>query len=125
MSLLPSPLLDYSVAEDDRPILYLALDRPDQIAQSMNRVVDTGNEDVAARLKRQLIVKTTLPFKADLDPDLFAEWVIETGRDPGFVVFDSIKDLLTDPNNGEAGVAFNTINHSLLAHGTDTLGLHH
>ena len=105
MRLLPSPtLLDYAVAEDDRPILYLALDRPDQIAQSMARMVDTGNEDVAAKLKRQLIVKTTIPFKADLDPDLFAEYALETGRDLGLVVCDSVKDLLTDVNSGEAGI---------------------
>lgn len=126
MRLLPSPtLLDYAVAEDDRPILYLALDRPDQIAQSMARMVDTGNEDVAAKLKRQLIVKTTIPFKADLDPDLFAECALETGRDPSLVVCDSVKDVLTDVNSGEAGSAFNTMTQILLANGTDTLGLHH
>lgn len=125
MGLLSSPLLDYTVALDERPILYLALDRPDQIAQSMFRMVDTSDEDVAARLKRQLIVKTALPFKADLDPDLFAEWVIETGRDPGLVVSDSVKDMLTDPDKNAGGMGFNTTVQILLANGTDTLGLHH
>ncbi|WP_368664896.1 AAA family ATPase [Mycobacterium sp. E2733] len=128
MGLIPAILFDHTVAEDDRPVLYLAMDRPDQIHDSLLRMVDPSklDEDEVAKLKRQLIVwPKQPPFKADLDPERFAQWVAEEGRDPGVVVFDSVKDMLTSIVTDEAGLAFNTTVQLILANGTDTVGNHH
>ncbi|MCB0951036.1 MAG: AAA family ATPase [Mycobacterium sp.] len=126
MGLRSASLFGCPVAQDDRPVLYLAMDRPDQIQESMRRMLDTSSEEVATKIKRQLIVwPRQPPFKADLDPDRFAQWVAEVGREPGVVVFDSVKDMLTSVVTDEAGLAFNTTLQRILANGTDTLGNHH
>ena len=61
-----SPMLfDMPVVRDERPILYLAMDRPAQIRRSMLRMLDLTNEDVAAAIGQRLIVwEGPLPFDA-------------------------------------------------------------
>jgi hypothetical protein len=126
MGIRSPDLFDFPVLTDERPVLYLAMDRPRQIYKSMNRMVDLKDEDVRAKLKRQLIVwPKQPPFKADLDPERFAQWVAETGRDPGLVISDSVKDMLTSIVADEAGLAFNTAVQLILANGTEFLGNHH
>jgi hypothetical protein len=126
MGIHAADLFDFPVVIDERPVLYLAMDRPRQIYKSMNRMVDLKDEDVRAKLKRQLIVwPKQPPFKADLDPERFAQWVAETGRDPGLVIADSVKDMLTSIVADEAGLGFNTTVQMILANRTEFLGNHH
>ena len=56
---------------------------------------------------------------------MFAEWVLQTGRDPGLVVIDSVKDMLISADKNDGGQAFNAVIQALLAKGTDTLAIHH
>jgi hypothetical protein len=119
-------LFNYSVATDERPVLYLAMDRPDQISGSMARMVDTSDTGAAEVLARRLRVwEGHPPFKADLDPERFAEFVANEGCDPGAVVFDSVKDMMSNVVSDESGLGFNETVQRLLANGTDTIGNHH
>jgi replicative DNA helicase len=81
-------LLGLPVASDlDRRVLYLALDRPQQAARSMRRMV---TEDDRLALEAGLTVwKGELPFDIVNQPDRLLAFVQE--HDAGTVVFDSLK----------------------------------
>ncbi|MFE0751047.1 bifunctional DNA primase/polymerase [Gordonia sp. NPDC058843] len=114
------------VVVDERPILYLAMDRPPQIRRSINRMVNTADENVAAVLKRQLVVwKGPPPVNAAEAPEVFAKWVAMHGRDPGLVIVDSLKDLASGLGEDAVGSGINTAMQTVLANGTEFIDLHH
>ncbi|KXO91297.1 bifunctional DNA primase/polymerase [Tsukamurella pseudospumae] len=126
LGLNPPEMCGLPVAVDERPILYLAMDRPPQIRRSINRMVDTSDESVAATLKRQLVVwKGPPPVNAAEAPDVFAQWVAMHGRDPGLVIVDSLKDLASGLGEDATGSGINTAMQSILANGTEFIDLHH
>lgn len=126
LALNPPEMCGLPVAVDDRPILYLAMDRPPQIRRSINRMVDTSDENVAATLKRQLVVwKGPPPVNAAEAPEIFAKWVAMHGRDPGLVIVDSLKDLASGLGEDAVGSGINTAMQSILANGTEFIDLHH
>lgn len=114
------------VIVDERPILYLAMDRPPQIRRSLNRMVNTTDENVAAVLKRQLVVwKGPPPVNAAEAPEVFAQWVAMHGRDPGVVIVDSLKDLASGLSEDAIGSGINAAMQTILANGTEFIDLHH
>ncbi|MED5802861.1 bifunctional DNA primase/polymerase [Gordonia sp. Z-3] len=114
------------VIVDERPILYLAMDRPPQIRRSINRMVNATDENVAATLKRQLVVwKGPPPVNAAEAPEVFAQWVAMHGRDPGLVIVDSLKDLASGLGEDAVGAGINTAMQTILANGTEFIDLHH
>ncbi|MCC9187053.1 AAA family ATPase, partial [Mycolicibacterium mageritense] len=123
----PEPeLFGYPVVTDERPILYLAMDRPPQIRRSLARMVDTNDPAKAAVLRERLIVWTgPLPFDAAEAPDVFAEWVALHGRRPGMVVVDSLKDLASGLAKDDVGAGVNAAMQRVLADGTEFVSLHH
>lgn len=126
LGLNPPEMCGLPVAVDERPILYLAMDRPPQIRRSINRMVDTSDETVAATLKRQLVVwKGPPPVNAAEAPEIFAKWVAMHGRDPGLVIVDSLKDLASGLGEDAVGSGINTAMQSILANGTEFIDLHH
>ncbi|BAH53678.1 hypothetical protein ROP_54310 [Rhodococcus opacus B4] len=126
MGLRDPELFGFPVALDDRPILYLAMDRPPQIRRSLNRMVDSTDEAVAAALKRQLVVWSgPPPFDVGEAPRVFADWVALHGREPGLVVVDSLKDLAGGLSTDETGGAINSAMQLILANGTEFIDLHH
>lgn len=125
MGITSSMLLGYPVARDERPIFYLAMDRPMQIRRSLARMVDLTDESTAATIKRQLIVwKGRVPLKANEAPDAFAEWVAKHGRNPGLVIVDSLKDLLSGLIGDDDGIGFNDAMQRVIENGTEFLSLH-
>lgn len=109
-------LLGYPVATDDRPILYLAMDRPAQIRRSLARMVNQTDERTRDRLDHQMIIwQGPPPLKANEAPEAFCEWVRRRGHDPGLVVVDSLKDLLSGLIDDRDGSGFNNAMQLVLA----------
>ncbi len=127
MGLLAAPtLLGLPVLRDDRPVVYLAMDRPPQIRRSLNRMVDMDDELVSDKLQEQLIVwPGPPPFDASTAPQEFADWIAELGREPGLLIVDSLKDLANGLSKDEVGAGINTAMQQVLVNGTEYIDLHH
>lgn len=115
-----SQLLGHPIAEDRRPVLYIAADRPRQAARSFRRMV--GEADRPA-LEWLAIWRGPLPFDLAGDPGRLAEFV--GGFDAGTVVIDSLKDVALDLSRDETGSRVNVALQELVATGVEVLVLHH
>lgn len=120
-------VLGFPVVQSDQPILYLALDRPEQIRRSIARMVDLTDPAVRDRLKRKVIVwRGALPFHCDLDPKAFADWVMQIGGDDlGLVVADSVKDMVSSCTEDSAGMGFNDTVQHITTRGVEFACCHH
>ena len=118
---LQSTVLDLPVATVDRPILYLAMDRPRQIRRSLRRQF---NEDERDRIAGRLFVRPGPPISdMALDPTLLTRMAEAAGA--GVVYVDSLKDAVVGLSNDEAGSMYNRARQSLLASGVQICELHH
>lgn len=120
-------VLGFPVVQSDQPILYLALDRPEQIRRSIARMVDLTDAAVRDRLKRKVIVwRGALPYHCDLDPKAFADWVMQIGGDDlGLVVADSVKDMVSSCTEDSAGMGFNDTVQHITSRGVEFACCHH
>ncbi|MEX3644340.1 bifunctional DNA primase/polymerase [Mycolicibacterium porcinum] len=127
MGLGNDEVLGFPVVQSDQPILYLALDRPEQIRRSIARMVDLTDPAVRDRLKRKLIVwRGALPFHCDLDPKAFADWAMQIGGDDlGLVVADSVKDMVSSCTEDSAGMGFNDTVQHITTRGVEFACCHH
>lgn len=131
LALRDASVLGSPVAQDERPILYLALDRPIQIQRSMMRMVDSTNPKHRKVLSSKLVVwDKPLPFDCDEDPELFAQWCVETcksvcGSEPGLIVGDSVKDMVSSCKEDVAGMGFNKTVQHLVSSGIEFGCCHH
>jgi hypothetical protein len=114
-------VLGLPVAETDRPILYLAMDRPRQIARAMRRQFSPDERRILAE---RLIVRRGPP-PADLaaHPTLLAAMAEHHGA--GIVIVDSLKDAALGLSNDEVGAAWNRARQHLLAADRQLCELHH
>ncbi|MDN4473571.1 bifunctional DNA primase/polymerase [Demequina zhanjiangensis] len=124
----PGDLLGLPVhpLSEDRSVVYLALDRPNQIARSMSRLFDSeAGQNVA--YERLRVWTKPLPLDVLGDPFAFADWVQDTfGETVGDLVIDSVKDLTpANLSNGEVGQALDMAWKECRARGISTLILHH
>jgi hypothetical protein len=79
------------VATSDRPILYLAMDRPRQAARSFRRMVAEADRQL---LDGQLVVWVgPLPVDPTRDKDQFADFAEEICPNVGTIIVDSVKDF--------------------------------
>lgn len=119
--ILGGEVLGMPVRSDDHPLVYLALDRADQIRQSIRRMVpDDADPDAVGRL----LMIDNLPPTVDLrQPDTFIAW-LRTFKASGVVV-DSAKDLGFDLNDSSEGQAFNFLVQATLRAGIEILVTHH
>jgi len=114
-------VLGMQLAQDERPVLYLALDRPAQIARSFARMVDEEHREV---LDRRLIVwKGPPPFDIVKKPRELADFAELQGA--GTVVIDSLKDLASKLSDDEVGGKVNAAFQDVLARGIEVLCGHH
>jgi replicative DNA helicase len=114
-------VLGMRVRHDDRPVLYLAMDRPRQAARSLKRMV---NETEADELDRRLIVwKGPLPFDVLRDSTALAD--MATRNEVGTVVIDSLKDLAAKLSDDEVGGRVNIALQEVIARDVEVLVLHH
>ena len=121
----PSELLGLPVKQDERPTLYLAMDRPRQVKKSWGRMV--GRKDWEALNERVVVWLGPLPAELPLTwehPGALAAWA-ETEFGAGLIVVDSYKDLMPKLSDDETGNTVNRMMQATLAAGIDWLGLHH
>lgn len=120
-------VLGFPVEQSDQTVLYLALDRPEQIRRSIGRMVDLTNTTVRDRLKRKLVVwRGALPFHCDLDPKAFADWIMQVGGDDlGLVIADSVKDMVSSCTEDSAGMGFNDTVQHITTRGVEFGCCHH
>ncbi|MCD2264172.1 AAA family ATPase [Dietzia aurantiaca] len=123
-------LLGFPVEVDERPVVYLAMDRVAQIRRSIKRMVDPDSPSARLVGERLVIYPGAPDFNAADAPELFAEWVVEVskyraGAEPGTVVVDSYKDLVPNLNEDRAGSGLNRATQLLVNSGVEWLGIHH
>lgn len=117
---LAADVLGYPVTDDGRRVLYLALDRPPQIARSMRRMfTDTEREVLQDRLR----IVRALPFDLVAYPQRLGELAAE--HDAGTLIIDSLKDAATKLTDDETGQKVTTAMRSVLETGCQTIGVHH
>ncbi|MHC0433836.1 DnaB-like helicase N-terminal domain-containing protein [Streptomyces sp. O3] len=117
---LLAQVLDMPVREGEK-VLYIAADRPSQLARAFNRVVHETDRDI---LRRRLVFWSgPLPASLNTEPQLLAELAAEHGADT--VVIDSLKDVVGKLTDDEAGLAYNNARQQLLRGGVELLELHH
>jgi replicative DNA helicase len=115
-------LLGFPVKPAKR-VLYLAMDRPQQIARSWRRMVSDDDRDVLS--ERLVVWQGSLPFRLTWESaDVLGRWAIED-HEADVIVVDSYKDLSPDLSNEETGALINRIMQDALVQGVDWVGLHH
>jgi hypothetical protein len=102
-------------------ILYLAMDRPAQIARAFGRQFTEDERQVLA--ERLLIWKGPPPADIAKNPELLAELAAAAGADT--VYLDSVKDAAIGLSEDEVGAGYNRARQLLLTHGVQLAELHH
>ncbi|MBU7597387.1 AAA family ATPase [Streptomyces sp. P38-E01] len=117
---LQESVLDMPV-RPSRRVLYLAMDRPKQIAKAMARRVNLTNEAV---LRERLAVwQGPLPAPLDKEPDLLADLAAAHRADT--IVIDSLKDAASTLVDDALAVAFNNARQRAIRSGVEVMELHH
>lgn len=118
---LENSVLDLPVLKQDKPILYLAMDRPRQIRRSFRRQFKEFNRD---KIEGRLIVRPGPPIMdIAICPPLLARMADEVGA--GVVFVDSLKDAVVGLSEDATAAAYNRARQALLARGINICELHH
>lgn len=118
---LSDEVLGLPVAQQEKPILYLAMDRPRQIRRSMRRQFDTAEMEA---IRGRLIIRQGPPVTdMAVDPMLMAKMAMAVGA--GCVYVDSLKDAVIGLSEDQVAAAYNRARQYLLAQGINILELHH
>jgi replicative DNA helicase len=102
-------------------ILYLAMDRPRQIARSLHRQFSEADRAVLA--ERLVILPGPPPADLAAQPTLLAALADRYGAEVVYV--DSLKDAALRLSADEVGAAYNRARQHLLQQGADLCELHH
>lgn len=102
-------------------ILYLAMDRPAQIARSLGR--QFGPEHRSALKERVTFWKGPPPRDLAANPALLAQMATYYGA--GAVIVDSLKDAAVRLSEDAVGAQWNRARQHLLTQGCQLLELHH
>ncbi|MGY4541722.1 hypothetical protein ACVWY0_001635 [Arthrobacter sp. UYNi723] len=114
-------VLDLPVTPTKSKVLYLAMDRPQQIARSLRRHFDRSEREV---INERLVVRQGPPPQdVARNPETLLELALEVGADT--VIVDSVKDAAVNLSSDEAGSGYNRARQMLLARGIEVLELHH
>lgn len=118
---LEHSVLDLPIAPAEKPILYLAMDRPRQIRRSFRRQF---TEEEQEYLKGKLFIKPGPPI-ADLAmcPPLLARMAEAVGA--GTVFVDSLKDAVVGLSEDAVAAAYNRARQTALAKNIQVCELHH
>lgn len=102
-------------------VLYLAMDRPRQIARSLRRHF---RDDEAGVLSERLVIwEGPPPQDVAKNPDLLKNMAILAAAD--VVIIDSLKDAVVGLTDDATAAGYNRARQTLLAAGIDLLELHH
>lgn len=113
-------VLGYEVAQVDR-FLYLAMDRPRQIARSFRRMVTEADR---ATLDERLVIWQGPP-PADIARDTTTLIGMATVAEANAIGIDSLKDAALGLSNDEVGAAVNRAIQTCVVAGVDVALLHH
>jgi|GEM_PF-1253670 len=120
LGLVPD-VLGYPCTPTSDRVLYLAMDRPNQIARAMGRYFGPEHADV---LGRQLVVwRGPLPADLGKHPDTLLEVVKKANC--GTVFIDSLKDAAVKLSDDEVGGNLNRAIQTCIAEGIEVCGSHH
>jgi replicative DNA helicase len=114
-------VIGFPVAVTTGTVLYIAADRPRQIARSMRRMVDERHADLLEQRIR--IWAGPLPFDLVKEPHRLAEFVETLGADTVFI--DSLKDIAWPLSSDEVGAAWNRAAGGVIAAGIQLCANHH
>ena len=109
------------ISDVPKAVLYVAADRPRQIARSFRRMVREGHR---AALEWLTVWSGPLPFDLAADgAERLTEFAAEFGA--GTIVLDSLKDVALDLSKEETGSRVNLALQHTLAAGVEVLAIHH
>jgi replicative DNA helicase len=115
--------LGLPVTKSDRPILYLAMDRPRQAARSFHRMIADSDRQL---LNGQLFVwRGPLPVDPTRDKDQFADFAEEICPNVGTIIADSVKDFAPGISDDKIGSALNLSWQEVIARDIQLMLLHH
>jgi hypothetical protein len=114
-------VLGLPVADKGARILYLAMDRPRQIARSLRRQFTEADRDVLA--DRLVILQGPPPADLAVQPTLLAGLADRNNAD--IVYVDSLKDAALRLSTDEVGAAYNRARQHLLMTDCQLCELHH
>lgn len=114
-------VLDLPVTPVDKPILYLAMDRPRQLRRAMKRQFSEQERELIAG---RLLIRPGPPvMDMAVDPTLLARMAEAAGA--GVVYVDSLKDAVVGLSADETAANYNRARQKLLASGVEVCELHH
>jgi hypothetical protein len=114
-------LLGLPLQVDERPVLYVAADRPRQARRSLRRMVDADDRGI---LDERLVVhEGPPPFDMARQPEALAEWATQLGV--GTVAIDALKDVAARISEDETGSGIVRAQNFLLAEGIEVVANHH
>lgn len=124
---LEGELIGFPVKLDaEKLTLYLALDRPRQIARSFKRMVGEAQEKQLGRL---VVWKGPLPFNVVNEPEKLLLMVQDIGEmlgtPVGTVCIDSLKDMAAPLSSDEVGAAVNRAVGGVIARDIEVVVSHH
>lgn len=118
---LIATVLEMPVRDTGGKVLYLAMDRPKQIARAMRRLLQPDYKDV---LQERLIVhKGPLPVDICRNKDWLADLAEE--NDVKTIIVDSLKDAVRRPSDEELANGYNLARQECLARDIEWLEDHH
>jgi replicative DNA helicase len=117
--------LGYSVEplSTGEKVLYLAMDRPRQIARSLRRMVEPSDKRTLE--DRLSVWRGPLPIDVTETPQTLADWIQDEFPGARDVVIDSLKDLAAGLSADDVGAAINRAIQELVARDYNVLTLHH
>jgi hypothetical protein len=117
---LDEHVLELPVLEGKR-VLYLCMDRPQQIARSLLRAFD--RDELEALGDRLVLGWGPPPADVARHPELFAELCASAQADT--LVVDSVKDAALKLTDDEVGATYNRARQLAITAGVEVLELHH
>ena len=118
---LAESVIGYGVTPGKRKVLYLAMDRPSQIARSLRRHFTEADRDVLA--DRLIVWQGPPPYDLADNPDILLSLCQLADADT--VIIDSVKDAAVGLSEDETGAGYNRARQRVLAAGIEVLELHH
>lgn len=118
---LATAVLGYPIAPGDGRVLYLAMDRPAQLARALSRQFKHADRNVLA--DRLIVWKGPPPGDMARHPEILAELCEQAGADTA--VIDSLKDAAIGLSDDEVGAGYNRARQTALTAGVELIELHH
>lgn len=114
-------VLGYPIVPGARRVLYLACDRPRQIARAMQRLFTAQDRDILT--ERLVVWQGPPPYDFAKNTDTLAQMCEKAGADT--VVVDSLKDVAVGLSDDQVGAAYNRARQKAIAEGVEVIELHH